>query len=169
MRPVLLATDGSPTAGAATAEAIEVAQRLGAPLVVVTAWELPYTGLGYAPLPASADFVDACEEAAQGIVDAAVGRAREANVTATGLAVRGHPVEAICRTAGKADPGLLVIGAHGWGRMRRALHGSVSTGVLHHARCPVLVVPADRRTAGEKRLATAATSKGAERWSSETS
>ena len=44
----------------------------------------------------------------------------------------------------------LVIGSHGWGAVKRAVFGSVSTGVLHHAACPVLVVrgrfvPAERR------------------------
>jgi nucleotide-binding universal stress UspA family protein len=162
MKPVLLATDGSASADAATAEAVEVARRLGAALVVVTAWDLPYTGLGFASLPLSTDFVDACEEAAQRIIDGAVCRAREAGVTATGLAIRGQPVEGICRAAATADPQLLVLGSHGWGSTRRALHGSVSTGVLHHARSPVLVVPEDRAAEAEQ-FAPPTTSKGAER------
>jgi hypothetical protein len=33
-----------------------------------------------------------------------------------------------------------VVGSHGWGPLKRALFGSVSTGVLHHAKRPVLVV-----------------------------
>jgi nucleotide-binding universal stress UspA family protein len=37
-----------------------------------------------------------------------------------------------------------VLGSHGWGALKRAIFGSVSTGVLHHARCPVLVVPAEQ-------------------------
>ena len=36
---------------------------------------------------------------------------------------------------------IIVVGAHGWGAMRSGLHGSVSTAVVHLARCPVLVVP----------------------------
>jgi Universal stress protein family len=33
-----------------------------------------------------------------------------------------------------------VIGAHGWGRLKRLFLGSVSSGVLQNAPCPVLVV-----------------------------
>jgi hypothetical protein len=33
-----------------------------------------------------------------------------------------------------------VVGAHGWDRIGRLIHGSVSTYALHHAPCPVLVV-----------------------------
>ena len=41
---------------------------------------------------------------------------------------------------------MIVIGAHGWSRARRVLHGSVSTAVVH--RLPVLVVPSDAREIG---------------------
>jgi nucleotide-binding universal stress UspA family protein len=156
VKPVLLATDGSPTAEAATTEAIELSRRLGAPLVVVTAWELPYAGLGHAPFPLSANYLEECAEAAEKIIDATVERAREKGVTATGLAVHGYPVDEVCRTAAKTDPQVLVLGAHGWGPIRRALHGSVSTGVLHHARCPVLVVPVDRLSRESRRIGATA-------------
>ena len=45
--------------------------------------------------------------------------------------------------AAEHDVRLVVIGAHGWGRLGRFLHGSVSTYVLHHATTPVLVVHGD--------------------------
>ena len=35
---------------------------------------------------------------------------------------------------------MIVVGAHGWGPIRRLWHGSVSIAVLHEAHCPVLVV-----------------------------
>jgi nucleotide-binding universal stress UspA family protein len=54
--------------------------------------------------------------------------------------LRGFPVEEICLAAEKYDPRFLVVGSHGWGAVKRALFGSVSTGVQHHAKCPVLVV-----------------------------
>ncbi|HEY5099822.1 MAG TPA: universal stress protein, partial [Gaiellaceae bacterium] len=38
---------------------------------------------------------------------------------------------------------LIVVGAHGWGRVGRVIHGSVSEYVLHHADAPVLVVAGD--------------------------
>jgi nucleotide-binding universal stress UspA family protein len=44
--------------------------------------------------------------------------------------------------AEKFAPRFLVIGSNGWGAVKRALFGSVSTGVLHHVTCPVLVVAA---------------------------
>lgn len=51
-----------------------------------------------------------------------------------------QPVEALTDASTRAD--LLVVGSHGHGATGALLLGSVSRGVLHHARCPVAVVRA---------------------------
>ena len=56
------------------------------------------------------------------------------------VAVDGFAVEEICRKASEFDAQLIVVGSHGWGPARRLLSGSVSTGLVHSAPCPVLVV-----------------------------
>ncbi|TML19586.1 MAG: universal stress protein [Actinobacteria bacterium] len=142
MKPILLATDGSPTAEEATEKAIELANLLGAPLVVVTAWDIPYSTLGYAAVPVVPDLGKLAKEQADKVAAAAATRARSAGVEVQALTLRGFPVEEICRAAEKHEPQLLVIGSHGWSPIKRLIFGSVSTGVLHHAKCPVLIVPA---------------------------
>jgi nucleotide-binding universal stress UspA family protein len=52
----------------------------------------------------------------------------------------GNPADAILATADDYDTDLVVVGARGVGGMARLLLGSVSEKVLHHARCPVLIV-----------------------------
>lgn len=144
MKPVLLATDGSPTAEKATATAIDLARLLGAELVIVSVWDIAYAGysaMGFAPIPMNGDLAKLGEEEARKAITEAVARAEEAGVETRSSVLRGFPVEAICDAAEKFGPQFLVIGSHGWGAMKRALFGSVSTGVLHHATCPVLVVP----------------------------
>ncbi len=147
MKPVLLATDGSPTAEKARATAIDLARLLDTELVIVSVWDIAYAGysaMGFAPVPMNGDLAKLCEEeATKAIAEAAV-RAEEAGVETRSVVLRGFPVEAICDAAERFAPQFLVIGSHGWGAMKRALFGSVSTGVLHHATCPVLVVPAER-------------------------
>jgi nucleotide-binding universal stress UspA family protein len=70
-------------------------------------------------------------------------QAAAAGVPGETVALEGMPGEEICKAAHERDIRVLVVGAHGWGRMGRVIHGSVSDYVLHHAEAPVLVVPSD--------------------------
>ena len=144
MKPVMLATDGSPTAEKATRTAIELARQLECELVVVSVWDIPYTTVGLAPMPVTGEFALVLQEEAQKVAAEAAARAEEAGVETRTVVLRGFPVDEICLAAEKFDARFLVLGSHGWGPVRRAIFGSVSTGVLHHARCPVLVVPAEQ-------------------------
>ena len=147
MKPVLLATDGSPTAEKATATAIDLARQLDTELVIVSVWDIAYAGysaMGFAPIPMNGELAKLGEEEAARVIAEAAARAEEAGVETRSVVLRGFPVEAICEAAERFAPQFLVIGSHGWGAMKRALFGSVSTGVLHHATCPVLVVPAEK-------------------------
>lgn len=158
MNTILLATDGSPSAAPATEVAIELAQAAQAPLHVVTAWSVPISAYGYAPLLVVPEVQKAEQERAEQALAAAVEQARGAGVEATSSLREGEPVEEICAAAREADASLVVIGAHGWGAVRRLFFGSISMGVLHNAPVPVLVVrggPAGER-AETQRAETAA-------------
>jgi len=142
---ILLATDGSPSARAATARAIELSKATGWPVRVLTVWHTPVVnGFGYAPgayVPL-AELREAEKEHASEVARHAADLAREEEVTATWETREGHAADAICEVAENEDAGLIVMGAHGWGAFKRLVFGSVSTGVLHHATRPVLVVRA---------------------------
>ena len=56
------------------------------------------------------------------------------------IRITGHPAEHLLRLA--ADANLIVLGARGRGGFTGMLIGSVSQTVLHHADCPVAVIPA---------------------------
>jgi nucleotide-binding universal stress UspA family protein len=142
-RPILFATDGSPSAEEAQKEAFELAKQLEAPLLVVSVAHavLPavgYSGYGYSNVVAELTEAERhrVEEVLAVIATAACGAGLQcATVTAEGIAV-----EEICRVASERDVQLIVVGSHGWGAARRLFSGSVSTGLVHSAPCPVLVV-----------------------------
>jgi nucleotide-binding universal stress UspA family protein len=147
MNPILLATDGSPTAARATTFAIELARATGWPLQVLCAWAMPVTYFGEIPDEKLAKLRKTSQENAEDIVGEAVAAAREQSVDAEGSVVYGDAVSEICGAA--RDAQLLVLGAHGWGAIKRLVYGSVSSSVLHESPCPVLVVRAEAESVAE--------------------
>jgi nucleotide-binding universal stress UspA family protein len=55
MKPIVLGTDGSPSAAKATSLAIELARETGARLYVVAAWQTPLTIYASSPVIAADD------------------------------------------------------------------------------------------------------------------
>lgn len=58
----------------------------------------------------------------------------------TTIVIKGPPNQAIIQEAENWGADLIVMGSHGYGFWQRALLGSVSDSVVHHAPCSVLVV-----------------------------
>jgi nucleotide-binding universal stress UspA family protein len=142
MKPILLATDGSPSAEAATLEAIELARAFAAPLLVVSVAHvvLPTYGGYYGYGEVAAELHKAETEHVGELLAATNARIEQAGASCETMPLDGPPAEEICNVARKRSARLVVVGAHGWGRLGRMIHGSVSTAVLHGAPCPVLVV-----------------------------
>ena len=154
-RPILFATDGSPSAAEAQQEAFELAQRLAAPLLVVSVPHAALPAVGYAGY-AYADVVSELTEAehhrVQNLLAEIETTARAVGISCSTVVADGLVVEEICRIAAERDARLIVVGSHGWGAARRLFSGSVSTGLVHSATCPVLVVRPGAR-AGEHAVA----------------
>ncbi|OUC95790.1 universal stress protein [Streptosporangium minutum] len=135
---VVVGFDGSAHSAAALAYAFEEAARRGARLHAIHAWQMPVVGQGaaYAPL------VEEIFAAEEGVAADTLAPWREKypQVEVEQTVVCGHPVAAVCEASEAAD--LAVVGSRGLGRLGSAVLGSVSHGVLHHARCPVAVVRA---------------------------
>jgi nucleotide-binding universal stress UspA family protein len=140
MKPIVLGTDGSPSAAKATSVAIELARETGARLYVVSAWQTPLTIYASSPTIVGDD-LDAKEiRRATEAAKAAVHLARADGVDAKSFVRNGEPAEMISQTAKNCDASLIAVGSHGWGPIRRLVSGSVSAALLHEAPCPVLVV-----------------------------
>jgi nucleotide-binding universal stress UspA family protein len=142
-RPILFATDGSPSAADAQKEAFELALRFDSPLVVVSVVHAALPAVGYSSYGYSnivVELTEAERHRVSALLSSVAEAAEVAGVHCSTVAVDGFAVEEICRKASEYDAQLIVVGSHGWGAARRFLSGSVSTGLVHSAPCPVLVV-----------------------------
>jgi nucleotide-binding universal stress UspA family protein len=161
MKPILLATDGSPSAAEATREAIELARALDVPLVATAVEHVSapsYGYYGYAEVYSELRKAEA--EHVHTTLDAVADKASAAGVACETVALEGAVVDEICKLARERDAAMVVVGAHGWGTFKRFVFGSVSLGVLHEAPCPVLVArqpaPDETTWVDERSAATAA-------------
>ena len=80
------------------------------------------------------------KEANLKLIDQSVRKLIKAGFTAEPLYQLGKPAEEIMKVAAKQHADLIVMGAKGLGAIDRFLLGSVSTRVVQHANCAVLVV-----------------------------
>lgn len=145
---ILLATDGSEEAKAATQAAIEIADATGSELHILFALFVDET-LPY-PHPYARErweaSVERAKHGAREFVDEQVKRieAEGGKVKDAHLAF-GTPEHEIVKLGEELEAGLIVVGSRGLGGIRRALLGSVFDSVVRHAHCPVLVVRTDGR------------------------
>jgi nucleotide-binding universal stress UspA family protein len=131
---ILLATDLTGASSAATAQAVDLAVRLDARLLVVSVLETVKAGVSRRGVRPEAREVRAKQ--VQGVVS----EARAAGAKASYLVWEGDAGDAITAAADAEGADLIVVGSHGRSTVGRFLLGSVSDHVVHHANCPVLVV-----------------------------
>jgi nucleotide-binding universal stress UspA family protein len=134
----MLATDLGPASSSATEEAIEIAARLGARLLVTSV-----VGRGLGDGHEDQRRIDQIRAGQEAGAQAIVEEARANGADATFLVWEGEPGEAIVSAAEAESADLIVVGSHGRGPMGRFLVGSVSDFIVRHASCPVLVVRSD--------------------------
>jgi nucleotide-binding universal stress UspA family protein len=137
---VIVGVDGSPSSDETLAFAFEEASLRGQGLTAVHAWHVPFM-----EVPSRGDVYDV--ELAAGVeaesrshVAGALApwRDKYPDVDVRQLVVHGDPVQTIVEASTGAA--LTVVGSRGRGGFRNLLLGSVSHGVVHHARSAVAVV-----------------------------
>lgn len=79
----------------------------------------------------------------ENLVDTTADRLQESGFDAQAKLVNGLPGEQICQSASELDVDVIVMGRRGAGAWAEVLLGSVSSYVVHHADCPVTLVPSE--------------------------
>jgi nucleotide-binding universal stress UspA family protein len=130
---IVVGVDGTIDGQRALAWALNEAARRTAELTVVHVWEYPAATFVFPPSP---------KETAAEILTKSVEGLDTQGVDIHSRLVEGRPVTVLVREALDAD--MLVVGSRGHSGVASVVLGSVSTGCIHHAACPVVVVPPPR-------------------------
>ena len=136
LRSLLVAFDGSPEAREALHLGARLREELGGELVLVQA-AVAVPGLHASLQIAGWERAIAQEqdEAEKGLREAVA----EVGGDAEHRVLVGDASSALVHAAEGAD--LVIMGSRGWGALRRVALGSTSDHLVHHAACPVIVVP----------------------------
>ena len=138
-KTIAVGTDGTQTADKAVDVALDIAERYGARLLILSA----YTPLKVkdlekerAELPEDVQWSIRADRDVDRILATALERARAHGLDSETVAREGDPADVICQLASEHDVDLLVIGNKG---MNRRVLGSVPKSVCQRAPCSVVV------------------------------
>ncbi|TDO58770.1 nucleotide-binding universal stress UspA family protein [Kribbella sp. VKM Ac-2571] len=140
--PVLVALDEDDDNIAVRAFAVAAAAERGLPIRLVHVWDLPamYSWDAINVAGVSAEMAETAERRFANVVAAWHEKFPEQVLEVE--VRRGHAVDGIVTAAEESDAQLLVLGTRHPTRVASFLLGSVTRGVLHHATCPLAIVPA---------------------------
>jgi nucleotide-binding universal stress UspA family protein len=140
IRSILLAYDGTVPAQGALTEAVELARALQASLRIVTV--IPIVAGAYGvELPPGPEIDSTIHKAKKTQAELKARLEKEGGLPKVEtILLEGDPVDRVLDEAEQHPPDLLVVGSRGLSGAGRFFLGSVSDGILHHARCSVLVV-----------------------------
>ena len=151
---IVLATDGSKEAQLAATTAADLASATNSELHLLSVaagnpdpvYQIHEASLRYETYQQA---LEAVREDAQKVLDEQVQKLEEAggSVKEAHLRLGERHDQAIVHLAEDLGAGLIVMGSRGLGGVRRALMGSVSASVVHHAHCPVMVVRPEKERA----------------------
>ena len=139
--PVIVGVDGSPASRVAVDWAARDAARRGAPLKLVHVLTPPAV-MAFPEVPMPPGYLQWQEDEGAKLLAAALKTVEEAtegsSIEVTSEMVTGPSVPVLADLSAGAQ--MIVVGSRGRGALARGLLGSISTGLAHHAKCPVAVI-----------------------------
>ncbi len=150
MKTILVPLDFSDTSKRLVEKAAELARPLDARMILLHVVEpvAKYVPVGatmdviaaVAPLPEGTDGLASHEKHLKSLGDPL----RTSGLDVEETALVGLAVDDILDQAAKRKADYIVLGSHGHGALYHLFSGSVVTGVLQRATCPVIIVPAKK-------------------------
>lgn len=145
MQTILFPTDFSPHAQNAYAYALQMANHMGAKLLLLHAYHYTNTGNFFVP----AELIDGLnlEEKEKALAEFERYEQQAQQETGSAVAVshllvQGFAIDEILAAAEKEEVDLIIMGTHGVTSMQDRVFGTVTAAVIEQATCPVLAIPA---------------------------
>jgi nucleotide-binding universal stress UspA family protein len=143
---ILVGIDLSESTEKVVTKAEEIAKALSAKLWLLHIAEPEPAFVGYEPGPQSVrDSVSKEFHDEHRQIQKLADRMRKVGLDSNALLIQGPTVETFLKEASKLGVDMIIVGSHGRGAMYQLLVGSVSEGILHGSKCPILVVPTHER------------------------
>jgi len=146
MSGIIVGIDGSTHSERALDWAVREAAIRQVPLRVITVFRraISHWGAGAIDDPQDKEVLVQARQAAQDATDKALAHAGDPRPTSVTVeAFGGVPAEELVKASKDAD--LIVVGSRGTGGFARLHLGSVGSQVVHHAHCPIVIIPAGDR------------------------
>ena len=142
---ILVGYDGSDQSSKALNMAKQISKGNNAELLIMEVVGAPTYYFGDQPGAPQADlsaYYEAAAKDAEKTIEGLVAKAQSEGVRARGgvLNAETSPVNELLECAKQENVDLIVVGTRGMGGFRKMLLGSVSSGLVSHASCSVLVV-----------------------------
>ena len=139
-RKILIAYDGSENAKRALGRGISLATEQGAALRIVVAVNTVLTVYGPNAPYYPPDYAEQVMKEGKNLLASALDLANESARGVSGSVEDGHPAEIILGLAEREGIDLIVLGRRGISGVERFLMGGVSSSVVNHSKCDVLIV-----------------------------
>lgn len=137
MKKILIAHDGSKSSEKALKQAFEIADKFGSSVTVISV--VPELYLTELMEMDRLRILETLTEEAKKIMDKIKIKTVGSKPVKT-IVAQGNPAEEILETAKKIRADLIVTGSHGRHGAQKFLLGSISSKIIDHAPCTVLVV-----------------------------
>lgn len=137
---ILCAVDFSETSNDAVEHALALAEKHGASLVLMHAWQLPAYALPEGAIVVNPEYVARVQKELQKSLDDAVAKFAGGKVRVSGRLGEGPAHLEVNRLAEELKVDLVVIGTHGRTGLSHVLLGSVAERVVRTCKVPVLTV-----------------------------
>ena len=139
---ILVPVDGSETAYAAVAKAVEFAKAFGSKVTVVQVLSLdPYIAAEYISANQTNDLIERARAAIIESLDAAKAKFHEQGIDVETRLLEGQVIHReIVQAAQETHADLIIIGSHGRTGFKKLFLGSVAQSLLGESHIPVLIV-----------------------------